>query len=76
MDLLLCYDLQSFLTVGSFPYLIPLIFQVNLHTIPDFLIILHDENMIFIILHDSLSFCRMRQGDSLPCQFLILNYNF
>ena len=76
MDLLLCYDLQSFLTVGSFPYLIPLIFQIDFHTIPDFLIILHDENMIFIVLHDSLSFCRMRQGDSLPCQFLILNYNF
>ena len=76
MDLFLCYDLQSFLTVGSFPYLIPLIFQVNLHTIPDFLIILHDENMIFIVLHDSLSFCRMRQGDPLPCLFLILSYNF
>ena len=75
MDLLLCYDLQSFLTVGSFPYLIPLIFQVNLHTIPDFLIILHDENMIFIVLHDSLSFCHMRQGDPLPCLFLILRYN-
>ena len=76
MDLFLCYDLQSFLTVGSFSYLITLIFQVNLHTIPDFLIILHDENMIFMILHDSLSFCRMRQGDPLPCLFLILSYNF
>ena len=76
MNLLLCYDLQSFLTIGRFPYLIPLIFQVNLHTIPDFLIILHDENMIFMILHDSLSFCRMRQGDPLPCLFLILSYNF
>ena len=76
MNLFPCYDLQSFLTVGSFPYLIPLIFQIDLHTIPDFLIILHDENMIFIVLHDSLSFCHMRQGDPLPCLFLILIYNF
>ena len=76
MNLFPCYDLQSFLTVGGFPYLIPLILQVNLHAIPDLLIILHDQNMIFIVLHDSLSFCRMRQGDSLPCQFLILSYNF
>ena len=73
MNLFPCYDLQSFLTVGSFPYLIPLIFQIDFHTIPDFLIILHDENMIFIVLHDSLSFCLCGPGLPPPCHYPYFN---